>query len=140
MRSDTDLDMTPMIDCTFLLLIFFTVGATIESPAAVELPPARYGTSVDPDQSAVITLAQSNEAGDAFIYLADGKNGPAVSGDDASQADQVRQYVEGLFTSGRTNVLIKAERSVLHRHVSRVAAAAAEVEGVTLHAAVLESD
>ena len=39
---DTGLDMTPMIDCVFLLLIFFLVATTMKKPEEeikVELPP-----------------------------------------------------------------------------------------------------
>ena len=48
MQVDTEMDMTPMIDCTFLLLVFFVVGAKLDPDAIVQLPPARYGAGVDP--------------------------------------------------------------------------------------------
>lgn len=37
--SDTEVDMTPMIDCVFLLLIFFVVTASFQMQKALEVPP-----------------------------------------------------------------------------------------------------
>jgi biopolymer transport protein TolR len=138
-KQDTDLDMTPMIDCTFLLLIFFTVGATIEPSGGIELPEARYGVGVDPDTAVIVTLAQRDEEGLADIFLADGKSGSPLTGEPPEQAEAIREYVEEGYVSGKRAVLINAERGVISREVQRVAAAAAEVEGMQLYFPVLES-
>ncbi|MBU4271954.1 MAG: biopolymer transporter ExbD [Planctomycetes bacterium] len=37
--SDKEVDMTPMIDCVFLLLIFFVVTASFQLQKALEIPP-----------------------------------------------------------------------------------------------------
>ncbi|MBN1395371.1 MAG: biopolymer transporter ExbD [Pirellulales bacterium] len=37
--SDQDVDMTPMIDCVFLLLIFFLVTASFQLQKSLEVPP-----------------------------------------------------------------------------------------------------
>lgn len=37
--SDDEIDMTPMIDCVFLLLIFFLVTATFAMQKSLEIPP-----------------------------------------------------------------------------------------------------
>jgi biopolymer transport protein ExbD len=136
-RADTEMDMTPMIDCTFLLLIFFVVGAKIEPDTAVKLPPARYGVSVDPTKCVVLTVAQQGEA-EARVYLGDGKQGAPLEGDEESQAQQIRELVEAGVLEGRDQVLIKAERGLKHREVARVAVAATQLDGVTLNVAVLE--
>ena len=39
-KDEGDLDITPMIDITFLLLIFFLVASTSEMQDAVKLPEA----------------------------------------------------------------------------------------------------
>jgi len=71
-RDDVDMDITPMIDITFLLLIFFLVCSTPDQQGSVDLPPARYGMGVGEQDSVIITI--SDEGIDtAPIYLADGK-------------------------------------------------------------------
>ena len=55
------------------------------------------------------------------------------------QTERVAAAVEQGKASGKTDVLIKAEKNVRLRELGRVAAAAAR-EGVTLHMAVMEKD
>ena len=50
------------------------------------------------------------------------------------------QAVQEAFDDGKPTVLLKAGRGVLHKEVSRVAAAAGLVEGIQLHMAVLEAE
>jgi hypothetical protein len=141
-KQETDLDMTPMIDCTFLLLIFFTVGATIEPSSAVKLAPAQFGVGVDPDACVVITLALRDEAGGAEVYLAAGKMGSPLTGSPEDQSRLIRGYVEDGLSVGKKAVLISADRGVLHREVTRVATAAAPEDediSVQFYVAVEES-
>ena len=48
-QEDEDLNLTPMIDCVFLLLIFFMVTTVFKQPHTlqVELPEARKSTLVE---------------------------------------------------------------------------------------------
>ena len=70
--EDAEMDITPMIDITFLLLIFFLVCSIPDQTTAIELPTAKYGKGVGERTSVIITL--SDEGIDsAPIYLADGK-------------------------------------------------------------------
>jgi biopolymer transport protein ExbD len=137
--EDTEMDITPMIDCTFLLLIFFTVTSTPDAQTALNLAPAKHGVGVSIQDSLMISVADAGEGKAAEVYLADGKVGQPLSGTPAEQDAQIRQAVEEGLASGKSNVLIKAEKGVLHRDVSRVAAAAGAVEGVNLNLAVMEA-
>ena len=137
-QVDTEMDMTPMIDCTFLLLVFFVVGAKLDPDAIVQLPPARYGAGVDPAKSVIITIVQQSDDAQPQIFLADGDVGAPLEGDADAQAAEIKAAVEAGIIEGRQNVLIKAERRVKHREVARVAAAAGQFEGVTLNVAVIE--
>ena len=67
--------MTPMIDCVFLLLIFFTVTSRPDQATSVELPPARYGKGVSLQDSVIITVASREGNRPAAVYLADGTIG-----------------------------------------------------------------
>ena len=46
--EEVDLNMTPLIDCVFLLLIFFMVTTVFKQPYSlqVELPQARQGVII----------------------------------------------------------------------------------------------
>ena len=61
-----------------------------------------------------------------------------MAGTPEEQDDRIRQAVEQGLLTGKNSVLIKAEKGVRHRDVSRVAAAAGAVEGVSLNLAVME--
>ncbi|MFM7844919.1 MAG: ExbD/TolR family protein, partial [Planctomycetota bacterium] len=55
--EDAEMDIAPMIDCTFLLLIFFIVCSHIGQNASVDLPKAKYGVAVSAKYSVVLTVA-----------------------------------------------------------------------------------
>ena len=139
MRQDAELDITPMIDVTFLLLIFFLVASIPDEPHALELPKARHGVAVSSRTSIIITIADGGR-GKALVYLADGKIGSPLEGDPIRQEAAVREYVEREHRTGKQSVIIKAERGLRHGDVSRVAAVAGSVEGVKLNLAVMETD
>lgn len=137
--EDTEMDITPMIDCTFLLLIFFTVTSTPDAQTALNLAPAKYGVGISIQDSLIISVADAGENTPAAVYLADGKAGDPLQGTTEEQDAQIKQAVEEALATGKTSVILKAERGVLHRDVSRVASAAGAVEGVSLNLAVLEA-
>lgn len=110
------MDITPMIDVTFLLLIFFMVTSTMESPDALKIPEAKNGLGVDTQKATVITIF--NSEGEPEIFLADGvrDNGPV-------DVAEVGPYVE---SQGQKTVIIKADRDVPSGFVEDVARAANE--------------
>ncbi len=139
-QEDTEMDITPMIDCTFLLLIFFTVTSTPDAQTALNLAPAKHGVGVSQRDSIIISIADNGESEPAAVYLADGKVGEPLKGTNEDQAAEIRKAIEEGMAEGKKNVLIKAEKGVLHRDVSRVAAAAGGVsEEVSLNLAVMEA-
>ena len=137
-RDTAEMDITPMIDITFLLLIFFLVCSTANVQTAVELPPARHGTGVNDRTSVILTVADRGGAGPALVYLADGKKGKPLPDDEDLQKAEITEAVERGLQQGKSTVLIKAERGVKHGDVWRVESAAGRVEGVKLHVAVYE--
>jgi len=50
--EDDALDMTPMIDCTFLLLIFFMITASFHMQKGLDFPPGRDDTKPQPEVAA----------------------------------------------------------------------------------------
>ena len=141
---DTGIDITPMIDITFLLLVFFLVAASIAKQASVDLPAARYGDAVATEESVVVTIAADGSDG-AVIFKGDGINDQwrLESADPVAQEDELAAYIQAVLDddSSKQNVMIKAGKSVKHRHVARVSHAAGRVlTGGRLYVAVLEAD
>jgi biopolymer transport protein ExbD len=138
---DAEMDITPMIDMTMLLLIFFLVGTRMSTEAHVELPKARYGTAVTTKDAVILTLMKGATEDRAAVYGSDGPLPAALlnSRDLAVQEQQIIQYVKsGVSSSGKKHVVIKAARGVKHRDVARVAEAAGRAAETQLYVAVLE--
>ncbi|REJ93041.1 MAG: biopolymer transporter ExbD [Planctomycetota bacterium] len=114
---EEDIDITPMIDCVFLLLIFFMVTSTMQGAKALTLPSAKHGLGVNSKEAATVTVF-ADEGGPA-VYLSDGdrKNGPV-------EMDEVAAYVKD---SGKKVMIIKADQGVPSGYIEEVARAAADV-------------
>jgi len=144
--EDTEMDITPMIDITFLLLIFFLVASKMDESSPVSLSPAKYGLAVPTKNSVVLTIgANATAGGPAGVYRGDGMNPEMAfdSNDLEAQEEAIASYVADTMLSdtNKTLVLIKAARGVKHRDVSRVAKAVSKVPEVQqLHVAVLETN
>lgn len=140
----SDIDITPMIDITFLLLIFFLVAASIARQTPVELPTARYGDAIAAEQSAVITIAAAGTSG-ATIYKGDGIDDQwrLQATDLAAQEDELVKYIQAEFDRypRKRHVMIKAASNVKHRHIARVShAAGRSLRDGNLYVAVREED
>ncbi|MGH7129532.1 MAG: ExbD/TolR family protein [Planctomycetaceae bacterium] len=114
--DETDIDITPMIDVTFLLLIFFMVSSTMEATPNLELPATKHGEQVASLGATFVTILGPEGAGEPTILLGDGK-GPEAS------VDEVGPYVREGLRAGRLQVIIKADRDVRHGFVQQVARA-----------------
>jgi len=136
--GEVEMDITPMIDMTFLLLIFFLVASRISAETPVKLPVAKHGVPVV-SSDAVIVLLREHEGGRASVHKADGEAFP--DGDLVEQEEQIGQYVKQRLEGPPTRhqFIVKAEGKVASSDVFRVMnAAAAAVDLETLHVAVLK--
>jgi len=123
---DGEMDITPMIDVTFLLLIFFMVASTMQGTPDVDVPPAQHSIGVDSAGAAVITILAARSSSESpRIVLGDGE------GPEADLAD-VRSYVEESVRDGKKRVVLKAEGDVVHGLVDDVAQAIKSVDGSEL--------
>ena len=105
--SEADLDITPMIDVTFLLLIFFMVSSTfLEQPGIkLELPHA---------QSAVVT-----EQKDFTLYV--DKEGTLFLNEDEVNVENLLAKLEEIVPNMIDGALIlKADQEVSHGIVVRI--------------------
>ena len=115
--EDGELDITPMIDVTFLLLAFFVVVSRMDPQAAVPLPMASYGESIQDKEAVTLIVVLDKETGETVeIYkgrsMADDTKVPA--GDEEVQEANIGEYVEQELSRYPTKkaILIKAEGKV----------------------------
>ena len=108
--TEAELDITPMIDVTFLLLIFFMVTSTMDPEEALDVPPALHGLGVAADAAIIIVVTQGDPPGihspDKTLMTNDPEN--------------VGPYVEQRVQAGSREVIIKAERQVKTGFVQKV--------------------
>jgi biopolymer transport protein ExbD len=137
---DAEMDITPMIDCVFLLLIFFIVCSTMEQQSPIDLAEARHGRAVG-ERDAIIISVLGGGAEAAPVYLADGPVKDPLPNDEGVQREKILAYIEDeQLKEAKTDVLIKADKNVAHRDVARVIKAVSQVEGISIHLAVAESE
>lgn len=144
--EDVDMDITPMIDITFLLLIFFLVSSRLDVKLPVELPKARHGTAVALRSSIILTLGKGPD-GSAIVYFGDGKvdDKKIKASNVAEQEVEIAKFIDQQLKEDavKESILIKAERGVKHREEARVRQAIGTVKevhrrNIQVHIAVLE--
>ncbi len=123
--SDADLDITPMIDVTFLLLIFFMVTSTMTPTRDVNVPVAEYGVGVSAGDSTIITVKSPEGNAQPVIELGED------SGEFGS-LEEIAPFIGREAAEGRTQVIIKADRDAPHGFVQQVAQQVTSVEGVQM--------
>lgn len=136
--TDDELDITPMIDITFLLLIFFLVSSRMNAEQAVDLPKARHGGLVAGKESVIIIMRRGT--GDqAEVKRGDGS---PFSNDAEQQNAEIAEYVQQGIDAGKKHVIIRAEGSVRQGEVGRVSGAISEAleEGALINIAVMEQN
>ena len=136
-RDEAKFDVTAMIDLVFMLNIFFLVTTVAAAMSEMDLPVVRHTVAADGDEAVIVSLVR-RDGGTAVFFGEDVAGGGVADPDE--QTRRVREAAEEGRRAEKSVVLIKAERDVRLRDVQRVAAAAAEVPGVELRAAVIERE
>lgn len=120
--EEDELDMTPMIDMTFLLLIFFMVTSTISPYAELQLPEAQAGDAERPEGRVVLVLDypegtniddSGRYGGSEFIELADCKLYLADEGDSPIPPDQLHAaLVDAFDDNGGGEFILQSNRKM----------------------------
>jgi biopolymer transport protein ExbD len=140
LRRDTDqelnehIDMTPMVDVVFQLMTFMLFSVQMSGGEKVDVPVARHGTGVEELTATFLTLKKpAAPGGEPTILVGIGEG-------DVIPLEKVREVVaNGLKEKNpKGKVVLEADGDVPHGAVLNVAAAAAQVEGVTVHIGVQE--
>ena len=139
--EDAEMDITPLIDIVFLLLIFFLVSSKMDEAAAVKLPPARRGIDIA-QENAIIVIVKKNESGDIVVSRRDGS---AFAAELEQQETEIEEYVDAGLTGSTPferpmeSIILKAQGDVREGDVARVAEAIGRVTDIpVLNYAVLE--
>jgi biopolymer transport protein ExbD len=106
-RASDKLDLTPLINCMFLLLVFFMVATTFINPQgiSVDLPSGQADTSrATKDMNVVIGR-------DGTIQV----NGELT--EKGNLAEKIRQVIQADNTK---NAILEADREVLHSEIIEV--------------------
>jgi biopolymer transport protein ExbD len=137
LKTDEELDMTPMVDVVFQLMTFLLLTYQASTEPAVQMPEARHGVGVEDRESIVLTVAPPKEGGtQASVYL-----GLDLEPDKRlADNEAIKLAVESGLTSGKRQVVIQADGDVSYGEVMRVAGAAGEVQGISLHVGVEEPE
>ncbi len=131
MPHDAEIDMTPMIDCVFLLNIFFILTFNADPARLTNLPVSVTGTPLDPRNAVVVTITEGADRA-PVVYLGQGQQGAPLPADEESQREIILQELQAGAAQGKTIFAIMAEKGVREGDVRRVAGLVNEVEGMTL--------
>ncbi len=121
---EEEMDLTPMVDVTFQLLIFFMVSASFSLQKSIEVP------TPDPDQKGASQQVQALDdlQGTSIIVKIDATN--TIWIDDEPLADLLRlsdTLRDKMRREQKTELLVTADAASLHRTVISVIDAANEV-------------
>jgi biopolymer transport protein ExbD len=120
-RAEAEMDMTPMVDVTFLLLIFFTVTAAFVIQKSLEVPP------IQEDEAAESQTVEDLEK-DSIVIRVDGDNvfwvgcpmwgeeqrAPSIIDMQAKVRDARKGDGDG---TGPAKMLVQANGDATHEHV-----------------------
>lgn len=125
-KSETEfeeMDLTPMVDVTFLLLIFFMITASFSLQKALDVP------APDPDEKgAAQQMTLEDLETDSVIVEIDENNVIYVDEAALNDADElIAALEEKMRMEQKTELVLEASDEALHEYVVRVVDAANEV-------------
>lgn len=120
-EDDDEMDLTPMVDVTFLLLIFFMVTASFSLQKSIETPTPQ------PDQQGAAQSLQNLEdlQGTSILVKIDATNSLTVDDEPWPDVERLAEALrDKMRREQKTEVIITADSAALHRTVVTVIDAA----------------
>ncbi len=117
--DDEEMDLTPMVDVTFLLLVFFMITASFSIQKTLEVPPPNPDES-GASQSQTIKDMEEN----SILVHIDSRD--VISVDDEPLSDPTR-LADIMRSKRMTEVLITAHENSLHDTLTKVIDASNEI-------------
>ena len=126
-QFDNEIEIAPLIDMVFLLLIFFIVTSTMERQSSIDLPRTEYGVAVS--ERNATTISVEGKGANIHVYLGDNIGGVLLPDLTQPQEAAIAQAVEAGYLEGKTSLVIKADRDVHTGEISRIIKAATNAVG-----------
>jgi biopolymer transport protein TolR len=122
-KMDDEIDITPMIDCVFLLLIFFIVAARPDSQQASKLAEARNGIGVM-SKDAIVLNIKSTGKDSASFYARDRvfNNAPG------EMENELIEYLTKELQDGEKEIIVRAEQDIRFGQLTRVRRAVGDAD------------
>ena len=115
-EEDSPIELAPMIDVTFQLLIFFMLTANIATQAALNVPKAKMGEGVSPDNKIIVCVSKEQA-----IYMNDNEK------DVVSLAELPDRLRRAAAAKGSVDLIIKADGDVHSGLVTKIMSLASGV-------------
>ncbi len=135
-RMDDEIDMTPMIDVTFLLLIFFVVTSDMNPEKAADLPDARNGGVIALNDAALVQVKPG--AGDVpEVVIGDNRT---LSAAPEAMEQELADFLRAEMDRGRTSVVVQADGNATTGQVANIRKIISETlqELEKIHIAIVE--
>ena len=130
--DDEEMDLTPMVDVTFLLLIFFMITASFSTQKAIEIPVP------DPDEEGAAAQPTIEEImQESVLVEIDADNTVTVDYEAISDISELEDLLRTKIEEGKNELMVKAEKEALHETVVFVFDTGTEVGMQKLRQAVL---
>jgi len=129
---NNEIDVAPLIDVSFLLLMFFMVQQAMNPRPDADVPKAKHGTATDKKTSMVISIKNIKGLKQPKIVLGDGK------GPEGSFAT-IPAFVQSGLKLQKSDVIVQADRDTPHGFVQQVIKAVNKVEGARVSIAVQDA-
>ena len=130
-ETEMEMNMTPMIDVVFLLIIFFMIitDLTQQDLEELKLPPARAAVEDKPDPKVVRPIVNIPQSG-RYIVKGDEKYNPEKDGDNmqgmerflADQAQQMKKKLDPELNVMLPDnpLMIRADMYTEFKHIQRI--------------------
>ena len=117
------MDLTPLVDVTFLLLLFFMLTASFTIQKTIEAPQPES----DERKTAQALVRLEDLTRDNVIVRIDADSAVSVDEEETPVAAVAAALRQRLRSTGKTKLVIKADDEALHETVVAVIDAASEV-------------
>ncbi len=138
-HDEARFDITAMIDLVVMMNIFFLVTTVTAALAEMDLPTAKHVAPADRDTAIIFSITADPHGGPGELTIDEGNERISLDNLEVHER-KIREAVEAAVRANRSTVLIKAEKKVRLREVSRVGAIAVAVPGTDLKLVVIEQE